>query len=161
MRAARADDAAAIASLWIEWGREYEQLDGELFRVPSGNGLVTWFAGRIESATEDQAWLVAERGGAVVGFLHAEVWRPNEEAEWSPLVEDGTTTLRVGLLGVTASARRLGVAAALSRAAEAWGRERGAVRAFVIAMSDSPTAIPFYTGQGFRPFTTGFWKALS
>ncbi|MET0799770.1 MAG: GNAT family N-acetyltransferase [Actinomycetota bacterium] len=160
LRAARLGDGRALASLWIAWAREYERLDVELFRVPSSEGLATWFEGRLAAADDDQAWFVADGDEGVVAFLQAEVWRPNEDSERSLLVDDVVTTLKVGLLVVKPTVRRHGIASALSDAAESWGRGRGATRVVVIAVTASPTAIPFYRRQGFQPFTTGFWKPL-
>jgi GNAT superfamily N-acetyltransferase len=161
LRNATPGDAEALASLWSDWGREYAQLDATLFREPSEEGLVDWFGEQIVGATDDDLWLVAVDDGSVVAFERAIVWRPGADARHSLVVDDALTTLKVVLLVVTPSARRNGLGAALTSRAERWGRDRGAERTIVVAMSDSPTAIPFYMSQGFRPFTTGMWKLLS
>jgi len=160
VRSATEDDSAAVASLWLDWGREYESLDSVLFRVPSEDGLAGWFRRQIAEATDDELWLVGESRGEVEAFERAVVWRPDDDAKRSLVVDDALTTLKVGLLMVKPSARRSGIGTALTSAAERWGRDRGAVRAVVIAMSDSPTAVPFYRSRGFRPMSTGLWKPL-
>jgi GNAT superfamily N-acetyltransferase len=118
------------------------------------------FAGEIAEATDDELWLVGESGGEVVAFERAVVWRPDDDAKRSLVVDDALTTLKIGLLIVKPSARRSGIGTALTSVAELWGRDRGAFRAVVIAMSDSPTAVPFYRSRGFRPMSTGLWKPL-
>lgn len=160
VRTATGDDGDALASLWLDWGREYESEDPVLFRVPSANGLAEWFRRQIGESSGDELWLVAERGGDVLAFEQAVIWRPGEEADRSLVVDDSLTTLKVSLLVVTPPARRSGLGTALTLEAQRWARERGAERAVVVAMNDSPTAVPFYQSQGFRPFTTGLWKPL-
>jgi hypothetical protein len=54
------DDAAAVASLWLDWGREYESLDSVLFRVPSEDGLAGRFRRQIADAADDELWLIGE-----------------------------------------------------------------------------------------------------
>lgn len=160
VRRATADDADALASLWLEWGQEYESMDPLLFRVPSENGLGEWFGRQIAETSSDELWLVGERGGEVLAFEQAGIWRPGEDADRSLVVDDAMTTLKVSLLVVSPPARRSGLGTALTSEAQRWASERGAERAVVVAMSDSPTAVPFYRSQGFRPFTTGLWKPL-
>jgi GNAT superfamily N-acetyltransferase len=132
VRSATEDDSAAIASLWLDWGREYESLDSVLFRVPSEDGLAGWFRRQIAEATDDELWLVGESRGEVEAFERAVVWRPDDDAKRSLVVDDALTTLKVGLLMVKPSARRSGIGTALTSAAERWGRDRGAVRAVVM-----------------------------
>jgi len=76
-------------------------------------------------------------------------------------VDDALTTLKVASLFVAPTARRHGFGVALTTEAETWGRSRGAERAIVVAMTDGPTAVPFYRSQGFHPLSTGLWKPLT
>src|SRR5262249_12186114 len=160
VRTATEDDSAAVASLWLDWGREYEGINPVLFRVPSEDGLTSWFKRQIAEATDDDLWLAGESDGEVVGFERAIISRPGEDSEWAINADEPLVTMYLWMLAVHPAARRGGLGAALVSAAEEWGRDHGAERASVFAMSDSPTAVPFYRSRGFRPMSIGFWKPL-
>ena len=75
--------------------------------------------------------------------------------------ETAEPVLKVSSIFVAESERGRGVGRSLMEAAEAWGRTRGATSAAVVAIADSPSAVPFYSGgMGYRPNTLGFWKEL-
>jgi GNAT superfamily N-acetyltransferase len=75
--------------------------------------------------------------------------------------ESAEPVLRVHTLFVTEAERGRGVGRSLMQAAETWGKERGATSAAVIAIADSPSAVPFYVnGMRFGQNTIGFWKEL-
>jgi GNAT superfamily N-acetyltransferase len=62
---------------------------------------------------------------------------------------------------VEGSYRRRGVGAQLLRAAEAWGRDKGAVRAVLTTYHASPLSVPFYEqGMGYERRSIVFEKRL-
>jgi len=131
VRAARAGDGAGMALCWIDAGRHYIEVDQTRFQVPEEAGLDQWFEASLGRQSDDRAVFVAEREGEVVGFCGAHVEPPHTEP-WRQLQRDlGHTRLYVDALAVAESARRSGVGQALMRAAEKWGRGRGASLLFV------------------------------
>jgi GNAT superfamily N-acetyltransferase len=62
---------------------------------------------------------------------------------------------------VEGSYRRRGVGAQLLRAAEAWGRDKGAVRSVLTTYHASPLSVPFYEqGMGYERRSIVFEKRL-
>jgi GNAT superfamily N-acetyltransferase len=163
IRPARSEDAADLAELWIEFGRYYAALDPVQYREPKQDGLVDWFRRQLdERQGEDQTWLVAEAPSRLAGSIQAQVWRPNDNADWELIRDEGQDVLRINHLIVTQSERRKGIGRAMMDAVESWGVSRGASRALVISTADSPTSVPFYEeGMGYWRKTIGFWKSLS
>ena len=158
IRPARRGDGNILAGCWIEFGRYYADRDPIRFHVPDVEGLAEWFDERIDRSHE--LWLVAERTGAVVAFVEAQVW-PAEDPDRQLMRESAEPVLKVNSLFVTESERGQGIGRSLMAAAEEWGRDRGATSAAVVAIADSPLAVPFYTdGMGYQTNTIGFWKPL-
>mgnify|MGYP005849298539 CR=1 FL=1 len=129
-----------------------------MVRVMSGMH-VAWDAARwvppVDIAAEYGAWLerslagdglmmaVAERGGAVVGYVVA------EEGEARPVVWSGRHVY-VNDLYVAEGVRRSGAGAALLAAARAWAAERGTqLRALCSGANGAAQA--WFTRHGFRP----------
>jgi GNAT superfamily N-acetyltransferase len=161
IRPARLDDARGLADAWVEFGREYAAIDSDRFRVPDRRGLVEWFESNLERERSDELSLIAERGGRIVGFLDAQIWHPADDADLQIMREPGETVLKIDALMVKANDRRAGLATKLMKAAEAWGRERGATRSVVISYAHSPTSVPFYEkGMGYARTTIGYGKQL-
>ena len=151
VRPARAGDGAGMALCWIDAGRHYIEVDQTRFQVPEEAGLDQWFEASLARQSDDRAVFVAERDGALVGFCGAHVEPPHTEP-WRQLQRDlGRTRLYVDALAVAEAARRGGVGQALMRAAEQWGRGRGASLLFVDSFADGPTSTPFYEKRmGYR-----------
>jgi GNAT superfamily N-acetyltransferase len=158
IRPVRAGDGSALAGAWIEFGHYYASRDPIRFRSPEASGLAEWFESRIDQAHD--LWFVAERSGAIVGFLEGQLLPPPDDADRLLMKENAEPSLMVTTLFVTEAERNHGVGRLLMRAAEEWGRERGATSAAVIAIADSPSAVPFYEAMAYRPNTIGFWKTL-
>ena len=86
-----------------------------------------------------RALLVADRAGAVVGMVTAQLVVSTAEGAPSALVED---------MVVDAPERGRGVGAALLRAIEAWARGRGATRLQLLADRENAPALSFYARMG-------------
>jgi GNAT superfamily N-acetyltransferase len=162
LRPAKRSDAAELAELWREFGEYYEDIDPRQFQTPAEDGLLAWITADLDrDRSLDELWLVAERNGTVVGYVRAQILRPDHDAPFHILRTVGTTTVKTDSSMVTDDERRSGVASELMAAVEEWGRERGATEAFVISYARSPTSVPFYEQRmGYRVQTTGYWKPL-
>jgi GNAT superfamily N-acetyltransferase len=122
----RASDAPAVARLGAELGypmmeRETEERMGALLGEPG------------------HCVLVAERDGAVVGWVHAHDRR---------LLQSPAEVEIAGLV-VTAGARRGGVGALLVSAVEGWARDHGHDRVRVRSNVTRDAAHEFYPTLGF------------
>ena len=160
IRPVQPGDGNDLAERWIEFGRYYASRDPIRFRVPGAEGLAQWFDSRIEEES-DYLWLVAERSGVIIAFLEGEVLPALEDADRQLMKEAAEPVLRVHSLFVTEAERGGGVGRSLMQAAETWGKQRGATSAAVIAIADSPSAVPFYiNGMRYQHNTIGFWKEL-
>jgi GNAT superfamily N-acetyltransferase len=160
IRPARRGDAPELADCWIEFGHYYADRDPVRFRVPEASGLSEWFEKRIEDSQD--LWLVAERARRVIGFVEAQVWPAEDHPERHLMREAAEPVLKVSSVFVTEQERGHGIGRGLMQAAEAWGQEMGATSVAVVAIADSPSAVPFYTdGMGYQQNSIGFWKAFS
>src|SRR3954451_22314013 len=162
IRDVRPEEAARLAELWIEFGAYYEAIDPDEFQTPRGADLIEWMEDDISGdRSDDELWVVADRDGSPVGYIRAQLLRPQDHAERHVLRTVGVATLKVDGLMVTETGRRDGIATALMRHAEAWAAGRGATEASVISYAESPTATPFYERRmGYVAKTTGYWKSL-
>ena len=105
--------------------------------------------------------LVAEVDGHVAGYLEASILEASESARWQWSTDARTTRLFIGALACDPAHRRQGVATALVKAAEVWGRARGAVVAVTETWARSPWSMPFWeTGMGYRPKNVMLRKPL-
>jgi ribosomal protein S18 acetylase RimI-like enzyme len=91
----------------------------------------------------DAALFVAERGGAVVGYVYAGI----EPLSWRELRDECGY---VHDLVVDAAHRREGVGTALLEAALAWMKERGLPRVVLASASPNDTAQRLFERLGFR-----------
>ena len=132
LRSATADDLDALVGLL-----------GVLFAIESDfqpdarrqrDGLALLLAAPARSAV-----LVAERAGAVVGMVTAQLVVSTAEGGLSAWVED---------MVVLASERRRGTGRALLRAVGAWAEERGARRLQLLADRENAPALAFYDRLG-------------
>jgi GNAT superfamily N-acetyltransferase len=148
IRAADVRDAVSLAHAWKEFGRYYVEIDAAELRVPDDEGLLEWFESRLRTDEgEDASWLVADHDGEIIGFIQADIWRPAEDADRQLMREVAEPILKVNSLMVLEDERGAGVGTALMNAAEAWGKERGATRAIVIASLSSPAVVGFYENR--------------
>lgn len=125
-RTATSRDAPAIAALLPDLG--YPATVGDIERRLAR--LAAW---------PDNAVLVAERAGALVGLCHV---------QGVPLLaSDGYAEVQA--LVVAAHARRRGIGGTLVRAALAWARERGYTRVRLRSGLHRTDAHRFYESEGF------------
>ncbi|WP_242392989.1 GNAT family N-acetyltransferase [Anaeromyxobacter oryzisoli] len=97
---------------------------------------------RLLAEPERAAVLVAERDGAVVGMVTAQLVISTAEGAPSAWLED---------LVVEAPARGGGVGRLLAGAIEEWARARGATRLQLLADRENAPALRFYARSGWRP----------
>jgi GNAT superfamily N-acetyltransferase len=162
IRDATEADATALSRVWTEGGTYYAALDPRRFRVPNEEGLIEWMRQSLaKERDEDEAWLVAELAGAVVGDISARIERPHLDAKWQVMRDLGESVLQVDSLMVREDRRRRGVGTALMRAVEAWGRRRAATVVFLTTYHLSPASVPFYEKRmGYERTSIGFWSPL-
>jgi ribosomal protein S18 acetylase RimI-like enzyme len=141
-RPAETRDTPALARAWIDAGRFYERIDAEAFQTPEANGLQTWLAAALEAG--EGLTLVAEVEGEVAGFVAARLLEPEPDAHLQLQRELTEKRLMIEALAVIEQQRHRGVGTALVRAAEAWGRDNGAVAILVDAHWSSGVAEGFY-----------------
>jgi len=160
IRAARADDAAALARMHRDVGRYYAELAPADFRIPDEAGLVEYCRADLV-AGDDRLWLVAELGGEAVGMLFARLEPPLPEARFEVNATLDETRLHIDYLVTGVRHRRRGVATALVLAAERWGRERGATTASADTYAASPVSAPFWQRRmGYRTRSLVLVKSL-
>ena len=145
IREAREEDAVGIVRLSQENSAYYVQLAPEYFRLPDEDGFVEF----IENDREwregpDTLALVADDDGAIAGYLEASLQRPDETARWQGQRDLSDIRLFINFVGTANAYKRQGVATNLVKAAERWGRERGAVVALCDTFIDSPMSVPFW-----------------
>jgi ribosomal protein S18 acetylase RimI-like enzyme len=145
IREARDDDAAGIARLGQENSAYYTRLAPEHFRLPDEEGLVKFIASDREwRERPDTLALVAEDNGVIAGYLEASLQFPDETAKWQGQRDLSDVRLFINFVGTADAYKRQGVATGLVSAAEAWGRQRGAVVALCDTFIDSPLSVPFW-----------------
>ncbi len=125
-----------------------QNLDPDVGREPDPDGLVDWFE---QSLAQDRPpgmlWLVAERDGRVVGFVHAAVEPPRADSRWQLQRDLASHRLTISALAVEARWRRSGIGTALMTAVEEAGRDQGAKVATLDTNLQSLLSVPFYEGR--------------
>jgi GNAT superfamily N-acetyltransferase len=161
VRGAIPGDGAAIAQAWQSAGAYYADLDPEHFQVPRAEGTAEMWDSDIGRDGGDSLQLVAEVDGRVVGWLHARIERPAENAALQLTREHGWTRLAVDALIVDRAHWRHGSGRALLEAAESWGRRQGARVARLDTYARSPVSVPFYEDRmGYTRRSIVFQKRL-
>src|SRR5581483_4553570 len=146
--AARQEDADGIAAVFMESAELHARLEPERYLVPERERI----AGRYREGRqhpprppEDVVTLVAELGGEVAGFVDARL-------EWSfDAMHREMTYCYIAEIAVRAAHRSKGIGAQLLRAAEDWGRRRGAHLASLEYNAANTRAQEFYLERmGYR-----------
>lgn len=145
LRAARPDDAPALARMSIENSRHYARAAPELFRVPDEGAVAELLANDEEwrSKPENLA-LVAEVDGQVAGYLEASLQEPEPTAPAQSNPDLALKRLFINYVGTADAYKRQGVATALVTKAEAWAREQGAKVAVCDTWIESDLSMPFW-----------------
>jgi GNAT superfamily N-acetyltransferase len=134
IRRASAADVAALVRLLGQLFAIEADFRPEAARQRRGLGLLL-------ADPDRTAVLVAERDGAVVGMVTAQLVVSNAEGALSALVED---------MVVDEDARGDGVGRALLWAIEAWAARNGATRLQLLADRENAPALGFYERMGWR-----------
>ncbi len=143
-RATRAD-LPALGRLGAHLMRVHYEFDQRRFVAPVGNpeaGYAHFLGTQI--GADDATVLVAERHGAVVGYVYAGI----EPFSWKELRDAAGF---VHDIVVDAAERRTGVAGALMEAAIAWVREQGVASVMLWTAAPNDGAQRLFEGLGFRP----------
>jgi GNAT superfamily N-acetyltransferase len=162
IRPERPGDGEGLARVWLDNAKYHAELAPDLFQVPEDTGLAEWMETKIAPAPPaDRLSLIAEVDGRLVGFMSARLLEPMEEAERQVVGEVGETRLVINALGVERSHWRQGVGTKLMKAAEDWGRERGATLVCLDTWVESPVSVPFYERRlGYERRQIAFRKRL-
>lgn len=161
IREARPGDGERLARLWLDSAAYYVERFPAEFRMPDEEGLADWLEARLRHA-DDEVWLVAELDGELVGYLNARLAPPDPDAARLMLADRSRPRLYVEWVGTAAPHRRRSVAGELVRAAEEWGRRRGAVAARATTPAESEVSLPFWErGMGYRRVGVVFSKRLA
>lgn len=144
VRAARAEDWPAVATLLVELGR------GVAAGTADDPTHGMQFAGHLRRL--DSVTLVAEHGDVVVGVV---------DMEYHQRLGDHRPQARVHDLIVTERVRGSGVGAELLGRAEGLARKRGCFRMTLVTASWRDATIGFYRGQGWVDYGAWFVKPLT
>ena len=138
VRAARLEDAGALADIYMASAEHHLRLDPSLYRKPEWEHLEERYRSRLPSG-EDSVILVADRGGEVVGLVEVQLKAPDGE----PRMLRDAVSAEVDI-AVLPDSRGSGVGTELIAAAEAWVFERGAEFMTLQVHTANVDAIRFY-----------------
>lgn len=144
IRAATAADLDALGRLGATLMRAHYAFDPQRFLRPGEDAErgYAWFLGT-QLEDPESLVLVAERGGAVTGYLYAAI----EPLNWKELRD------RAGFIHdvlVEEGSRRSGIADALLDRAIEWIRDRGVPRVVLWTASGNEQAQRLFVRKGFR-----------
>ncbi len=144
IRCARREDLSEAGRLGALLLRTHHNLDRARFMAPRPNSEegYAWFLGT-QLERDDALVLVAERGGAVVGYA----WATIEPLSWKELREEAGFIQDVC---VDEPARGAGIASALMEEAARWLAGRGVPRVMLWTAARNETARRLFTRLGFR-----------
>jgi len=128
----------------LENAAYYASLSPSAFRIPEPEGLVEDSEPGADANTDSALTLVAEVDGRFAGYLEAQLLPPLESARYQSQPDLAHPRLFINAVGTLQEYWRRGVATQLVEAAEAWGRERGAVVSICDTYVGSPVSIPFW-----------------
>ena len=144
VRRADRKDVPVLGRLGAYLMRSHYAYDPQRFMAPGTHaeqGYARFLGSQLDQP--DAALFVAERGGAVVGYVYAGI----EPLSWKELRDECGY---VHDLVVAEAHRRAGVGTALLDAALAWMKERGLPRVVLGSASPNDTAQRLFERLGFR-----------
>ena len=144
IRRATAADMPTLGKLGASLLRTHYGFDPQRFMAPRGDPEAgyAWFLGT-QLKEDDVAVFVAERSGAVIGYVYAGI----EPQSWKELRELAGFIHDVV---VAPEAQRTGVASALVESACEWLRSIGAPRAVLWTAEKNDSGQRLFTRLGFR-----------
>ncbi|HEY6140374.1 MAG TPA: GNAT family N-acetyltransferase [Thermoanaerobaculia bacterium] len=154
IRRAEPRDAGPLGRLGAMLMRTHYAFDALRFLAPHAGveqGYATFLASRLDSP--DDCVFVAERGGAIAGYVFAAL----EPMSWKEL--RGPAGF-IHDLAVVEEERRHGIATMLMDAAEAWLREHGAPRVLLGTAAPNHAAQALFRRLGFRETMIEMTKEL-
>jgi len=154
IRPAEQRDLEAVGRLGAQLLRAHHDFDRLRFMAPRGNTEegYAWFLGT-QLQRDDAAVFVAERAGAVVGYVYAGI----EPQSWKELREEAGFIHDVY---VDQTARRGGIATALLEAASEWLASRGMPRIVLWTAAPNDAARRLFERLGFRHTMTEMTREL-
>jgi ribosomal protein S18 acetylase RimI-like enzyme len=144
IRQANESDVPSLGRLGALLLETHYRFDEKRFMAPGANSEegYAWFL-RTQLNEKDVVVFVAERAGAIVGYVYAGL----EPTSWKELRD------MAGFIHdviVDDSSRRAGIASALLEAAIEWLRAHGAPRVVLWTAEQNPTAQNLFSRLGFR-----------
>ena len=144
IRLANDSDGPSLGRLGALLLETHYRFDQDRFMKPHPNSAEGYSRFlRSQLNTQDTVVFVAERAGAVVGYVYAGL----EPTSWKELREAAGFIHDVV---VEDSSRRLGIASSLVEAALNWLREHGAPRVLLWTAEQNPAAQRLFSDLGFR-----------
>ena len=144
VRLANKSDALALGRLGAHLLETHYRFDAKRFMAPlpdSSEGYASFLRSQLEE--DDVVVFVAERAGAIVGYVYAGL----EPTSWKELRDMAGFIHDVV---VEESSRRFGIASALVEAAVEWLRAQGAPRVLLWTAEQNPAAQTLFSRLGFR-----------
>lgn len=126
IRAAVAEDADGIATVFLDSAAHHNRLDPARYFVPEHGAIADRYRNRRQhSAEKESSTLVAELGGDIVGFIDVRL------EQFPDPMHRNIVYCFVSEIAVTSRHRSSGIGARLLHAAEDWGRRHGAQHALL------------------------------
>lgn len=152
VRRAERRDREAVQALWARLLAEQAAADARF--APAEDAARRWendFPHWVQS--EGRRLVVAEQGGAVVGFASASRW-------YAPPVYEPSAEVLLEELYVVPEARRRGVGRALWEAVRRWAGELQAPRLRLVVLDRNRPACAFWEAVGAVPFSRTYTYEL-
>ncbi|KJH68506.1 GNAT family N-acetyltransferase [Chromobacterium violaceum] len=155
IRKADAQDLDAICRLAAQINRQHHQALPELFLAAAdADADRAFWRARLEG--EDSVLLVAEREGAVLAFLTAQL----QNSPPLPFLQ-ARRICRIGTIVVDEACQGQGMGSRLLAAAEDWGRRRDADELRLEVMQFNQGALAFYARHGLAAQSQIMSKSLA
>jgi ribosomal protein S18 acetylase RimI-like enzyme len=139
IRPAVPEDAEAIARTYMESAEHHAGLDPGRYWIPDADSIVTRYReGQQHPPEEKGVTLVAEASGEVVGFVDVRLDRSSD-----PMHRD-LLYCHIAEIAVSRRAQSHGIGERMLRAAEDWGRAKGAQLARLEYLASNTRAASFY-----------------